>query len=71
MSAFGGKADIDWTCSDAAWGRPLGEALQPAPHMRAVAAVDVTELELEVGFFASHYTVADDEREGRERQRQP
>src|SRR5262252_3210437 len=51
--------------------QPPEEALQPAPDMRAVPAVDVTKLALEVGFLASHYTVADDEREGRQHQQQP
>src|SRR6266508_4280808 len=40
------------------------EALEPAPHTRAVAAIDVAELALEIGFLAGDNTVADDEGEG-------
>jgi hypothetical protein len=32
------------------------EALQPAPHTRAVVAIDVAELALEIGFLAGHHT---------------
>src|SRR5215470_9664452 len=46
-------------------------ALQPAPYARAVATVDVTELALEIGLFAGHYAVVDDEREGHQHHQQP
>src|SRR5215471_20451919 len=45
--------------------------LEPAPHTRAVVAIDVTELALEIGFLAGDYAVADDEGEGCQRQQQP
>src|SRR5262245_8181544 len=47
------------------------EALQPAPHTRAVTAIDVTELALEIGFLVGHYAVADDERKGHQHYQQP
>ena len=34
------------------------QALQPAPYPRAVAAIDVPELALEIGFLAGDHTVA-------------
>ena len=47
------------------------KALQPAPYARAVATVDITELALEISFFAGYDTVADDKREGHQRHQQP
>src|SRR5262245_52344961 len=46
-------------------------ALQPAAYARAVAAVDITEPALEIGFLAGHYAVTDDEREGHQHQQEP
>jgi len=43
-------------------GRALGvgrQALQPAPYPRVVAAIDVPELALEIGFLAGDHIVAD------------
>src|SRR5215472_14039414 len=37
--------------------------LEPAPHTRAVVAIDVAELALEIGFLTRYYAVADDEGE--------
>ena len=53
--------------------RPKAEilTLEPAPHTRAVVAIDVTELALEIGFLAGDYAVADDEGEGCQCQQQP
>src|SRR5215813_9708313 len=51
-------------------GRARGVGRQ-APYARAVATVDIAELALEIGFLAGHYAVADDEREGHHRHRQP
>jgi len=51
VSGIAGSAD--------AWG-----TVKPAAYSRPVATVDITELALEIGFFAGHYAVADDEREG-------
>jgi len=45
--------------------------LQPAPYARAVATVDITELELEINFLAGHYAIVDDERERQQHQQQP
>jgi hypothetical protein len=45
--------------------------LEPAPHTRAVLAIDVTELALEIGFLAGDYAVADYEGEGCQCQQQP
>src|SRR6516162_5120798 len=45
--------------------------LEPAPHARAVVAIDVTELALEIGFLTRDYAVADDEGEGCQCQQQP
>src|SRR5215472_13256523 len=39
--------------------RVLSWALQPAPYARAVAAVDIAEFALEIGFLAGHDAVAD------------
>jgi hypothetical protein len=47
------------------------QALQPAPYARAVTAVDITELALEIGFLAGHHAVADDEREGHQHRQLP
>src|SRR5262245_2604841 len=47
------------------------EALQPAPHTRAVTAINVAELALEIGFLVGHYAVADDERKGHQHYQQP
>src|SRR5882757_10916796 len=47
------------------------QALQPAPYPRAVAAIDVPELALEIGFLAGDHAVADDKREGHQRHQQP
>src|SRR5882757_5389365 len=47
------------------------QALQPAPYPRAVAAIDVSELALEIGFLAGDHTVADDKREGHQPHQQP
>jgi hypothetical protein len=41
--------------------------LQPAPHARAVATVNITELALEIRFLAGHNAVADGECEGHKR----
>jgi hypothetical protein len=49
----------------------MRQALQPAPYSRAIAPVDITELSLEMGFFAGHYAVADNKREGHQDHRQP
>ena len=49
----------------------ISPQLQPAPYARAVATIDIAELALEIGFLAGHYAVADDEREGHQRQQQP
>src|SRR5215813_14057135 len=46
-------------------------ALQPAAYARALAAVDITEPALEIGFLAGHYAVTDDEREGHQHQQEP
>jgi hypothetical protein len=45
--------------------------LQPAPDTRAVVAIDVAELALEIGFLAGDYPVANNEDEGHQRQQQP
>src|SRR5579859_7144225 len=50
---------------------PSGFLLQPAPHPRAVAAIDIAELALEIGFLAGDDAVADDEDEGHQRQQEP
>jgi hypothetical protein len=47
------------------------EALQRAPHARAVVAIGVAKLALEIGFLTRHDAVANDEGEGRERSEQP
>src|SRR5205823_11592362 len=47
------------------------KVLHPAPYPRAVAAIDVSELALEIGFLAGDHTVADDKREGHQRRQQP
>ncbi len=47
------------------------QALQPAPYPRAVVAIDVPELALEIGFLAGDHTVADDKRKRRQRYQQP
>src|SRR4051794_20017519 len=52
-------------------GRLLQGRLQPAPYTRAVATIDITELALEVDFFAGHYAVADHEGEGHQHHQQP
>src|SRR6476660_8760598 len=46
-------------------------ALQPAPHARAIAAIDLAEPALEVGFLPRDHAVADDEGEGHERHHRP
>src|SRR5262249_58941735 len=51
--------------------RVLSWVLQPAPYARAIAAVDIAELALEIGFLAGHYAVADEEREGQQHDQQP
>ena len=33
---------------------PALESLEPAPHARAVPAIDIAELALEIGFLAGH-----------------
>src|SRR5215831_6982815 len=45
--------------------------LEPAPHTRAVVAIDVAELALEIGFLTRYYAVADDEGERCQCQQQP
>src|SRR5262245_60661416 len=47
------------------------QALQPAPYPRVVAAIDVPELALEIGFLAGDHTVADHKCEGYQRHQQP
>src|SRR5215471_5004176 len=51
--------------------RVLSWALQPAPYARAVAAVDIAEFALEIGFLAGHDAIADDERERHQHHQQP
>src|SRR5687768_1528917 len=46
-------------------------ALQPAPHARAVVAIGIAELALEIGFLAGHHAVANDEGAGHECREQP
>src|SRR4051812_3069058 len=46
-------------------------ALQPAPHARAVAAIDLAERALEIGFLPRDHAVADDEGERHERHQRP
>jgi hypothetical protein len=45
--------------------------LQPAPHACAVAAIDLAERALEIGFLPGDHALADDEGEGRERHERP
>jgi hypothetical protein len=62
------KAPFAPCCITPQLGQHLGaKHLKPALHARAVAAIDVTELALEIGFLAGDYAVADDEGEGHQR----
>src|SRR4029450_8745780 len=45
--------------------------LKPAPHARAVPAIDIAELALEIGFLVGHHTKADDEGEGHKHRKKP
>src|SRR5258708_16697549 len=47
------------------------KALQPAPHTRAVAAIDIAELALKIRFLAGDYTVAADKSERNQRHQHP
>ena len=47
------------------------QALQPAPYPRVVAAIDVAELALEIGFLAGDHSIAEDKREEHQRHPQP
>src|SRR5262249_12210168 len=61
---------IDAAANDLAvgrWPQIDQRPLQPAPHTRAIAAVDITELALEIIFLAGNDAMADDEHEGDQR----
>jgi hypothetical protein len=53
--------------------RPHGKPrrrLQPSPYMRAAAAIDITELALEIGFLAGNDAVTDEDHKRRQHQQQ-
>jgi hypothetical protein len=47
------------------------QALQPAPHARSIAAIDIAELALKIGFLAGDYTIPNDQGERYRYQQQP
>jgi hypothetical protein len=51
--------------------RDVSRALQPAPHAGAVAAIDLAEPALEIGFLPRDHAVTDHEGEGHERHQEP
>ena len=64
--------DGGWLCGAGSAQCPTAwVGLHPAPHTRAVATIDITELAPQIGFLAGHYAVADDQREGHKHHRQP